>query len=110
MYKKIKILSSELELKEILIGESDIDLEKIFAIDNDPNYEKLEIYQMVPLIENNALFGIFYNWKIIQSKFSDNSSLGNYHSNSETKGEAISRMLEAGFIVEICGKRITPLS
>lgn len=48
-----------------------------------------------------------YNWKVIQSSFNDDSSLGHYYMMFDTKGEAIDRILKDGYSLFINDKLVT---
>jgi len=48
-----------------------------------------------------------YNFKVTQSEYPDDSSLGVFFRVSDTKGEAIAYMLNKGFTVTVDGVEIT---
>lgn len=58
---------------------------------------KDEIYKMV--FHDNNYSAYKYNFKVIQSQYSDDSSLDNYYMNFDTVAEGILRMLNDGFKV-----------
>lgn len=63
------------------------------------------VYRLI--MHNDSVDYGKYNFRVVKSQYNDNSSLGNYYRVFDTKGEAISRMLEDGFIVTIDGIEIT---
>lgn len=77
-------------------------------LNESSNYAvKSEIRQLIMHSERGYSDYGKYNWKVTQSSYSDDSSLNNYYRTFDTKGQAISKILEDGYELRIDGKLFT---
>lgn len=93
-----KIIVSEQLTTEVLAIKSVEELQK-----KSPLYVNRVVYRLITHPHDKFSQGYAYNWEVIESPFTDKSSLGSKYSTSETKGEAILRMLKDGFEVIVDG-------
>lgn len=107
MGRIITILTNELELKEIVI-ESEVSLleveilaikslEQLQKENNSKYHVNKVVYKMITHDWDKFSSGYAYNFEVIESEFSDSSSLRKKYNVFETKGEAIKEMKKRGF-------------
>jgi hypothetical protein len=100
LLKNNKLVQTNLREDPVLVRamKSKADLNSDFAVKN-------EIRELV-MHQKGASIGK-YNFVVVQSSYSDDSSLGSYYSVFDSKGDAISKLLSDGYSITINGEKMT---
>ena len=108
--KKLYLIDGVLQMLETPQNDS-LYQQEFLAIKELDKFSETEKTYAVKRVVYKALWDSegYCNWQVIESQYSDNSSIGSYYKQFDDIAEAILQMQEAGFTVTKNGVIIEPL-